>query len=75
MNTKMLFAALMLSLTLAACAKKDEAPADMTSEPAPAAEPAPADTMPMEEGMPTDGTAPTDETAPPADAAETPPAQ
>lgn len=77
MNTKMIFAAMILSLGLAGCAK-EEAPADVTTEPAPAAdsmpsEAPPADAAPME-GAPTDdGMATTDETTPPADGATTEP--
>jgi hypothetical protein len=70
MNTKMILAALALSLSLAACAKKEEAPA---AETPPAAEaPAAAETTP-----PADAAAPAD-AAPAGDAAapaETPPAE
>jgi hypothetical protein len=75
MNAKTIIAALALSLALAACAKKDEAPVDTApaaSEPAaaPSAEPAPADTPPADQA-PADATpAPADSgsTTPPADA-------
>ena len=76
MNAKMILAALALSLSIAACAKKEEAPAADTapaaSEPAaaPAAEPAPAETPPADQA-PADATpAPADSgsTTPPADA-------
>jgi hypothetical protein len=61
MNTKMILAALAVSLSLAACAKK-EAPAE-TPPPAAEAAPAPADAAP-----------PADAMAPPADTTATPPA-
>jgi hypothetical protein len=78
MNTKLILAALMMSLSLAACGQKDQAP-DATTEPAPPADTAPpadqpmdSTTPPAEEGMP-----PADSTTPPAegDAAEPAPAQ
>jgi len=72
MNAKMILAALALSLSIAACAKKDEAPAADTApaatETAPAAEPAPAETPPADQ-------APADATPAPADSGSaTPPA-
>jgi hypothetical protein len=71
MNAKMILAALALSLSIAACAKKDEAPADTApaaSEPAPTAEPAPSETPPADQ-------APADATPAPADSGSaTPPA-
>lgn len=74
MNTKMILAALALSLSLAACAKKEEAaaPAEApaATEPAPAAEPAPADPA----AAPADpAAAPTDSATATPPAGETPP--
>jgi hypothetical protein len=71
MNTKMILAALALSLSLAACAKKEEAaPAE-----APAAtEPAPMSEAPATEAPATDPAAPTGEAAPTDSATATPPA-
>jgi hypothetical protein len=64
MNTKMILAAIALSLTLAACAKKEEA--------APADTAAPAETAPAPDAATSDpNAAPSDATTPPA---ETPPA-
>jgi ribonuclease E len=73
MNTKLILAALMMSLSLAACGQKDEAPADATTEPAPPADTAPAEAPPAETA-PMDSTAP-DATTPPADTTATPPAE
>ena len=83
MNTKLILAALMMSLSLAACGQKEEAPAEATTETAPPADvaPAPAD-VPADamatdgaaapaDGMPADGTAPAEG----GDAAEPAPAQ
>jgi hypothetical protein len=82
MNTKLILAALMMSLSLAACGQKDQAP-DATTEPAPPADTAPpSDTPPADQSMdsttpPAEGTPPADSTTPPAegDAAEPAPAQ
>jgi hypothetical protein len=76
MNTKMILAALALSLSLAACAKKEEAPpaAEAPAAEAPAAE-APAAEAPAAEAPPA-GEAPADSaTAPPAGETTPPPAQ
>jgi len=62
MNTKLILAALTMSLSLAACGQRDEAP-DVTTEPAPATDPVPAETPPTD-------TMPMDETTPPADTME-----
>ena len=66
MNTKMILAALMVSMSLAACAKKEEPAEAPMTEPAPVPEAAPMDEAP-----------PAEEAMPPADgaAAETPPAE
>ncbi len=67
MNTKLILAALMMSLSLAACGQKDEAPAAAT-EAAPPADTAPADaTPPADESM--DSTMDESGAAPDADAA------
>lgn len=79
MNTKMILAALALSLSLAACAKKEEAPtaeapaAEMPAADAPAAEPAAdaaGDAAAPAEAAPADAA-----TAPPAGETTPPPAQ
>ncbi len=70
MNTKLILAALMMSLSLAACGQKDEAPAETTEAAPPADMAPPADaTPPADESMDstTDGT-----TAPAEDAATAP---
>jgi hypothetical protein len=77
MNTKLILAALMMSLSLAACGQKDQAP-DATTEPAPPADTAPPADQPMEStAPPEEGMPPADSTTPPAegDAAEPAPAQ
>jgi hypothetical protein len=82
MNTKLILAALMMSLSLAACGQKDEAPAEATTDTAPPADVAPADAPPAD-AAPMDGTTPpADGTAPDAtapaeggDATEPTPAQ
>jgi hypothetical protein len=78
MNTKLILAALMMSLSLAACGQKDQAP-DATTEPAPPADTAPPADAPMDSTTPpAEGTEPpADTTTPPAegDAAEPAPAQ
>ncbi len=82
MNTKLILAALMMSLSLAACGQKDEAPAETTTEAAPPADTAPAEATPPAEAAPMEGTAEEgattdDASAAPAegDAAEPAPAQ
>jgi PBP1b-binding outer membrane lipoprotein LpoB len=82
MNTKLILAALMMSLSLAACGQKEEAAPEATTEPAPPADTAPmetppAETAPMEGTTPEGTTPPADTTTPPAegDAAEPAPAQ
>jgi hypothetical protein len=74
MNIKMILAALALSLSLAACAKKEEAPADVAApaatEEAPAAAEAPADAA-----VPAEGEAPADAATAPAEETTPPPAQ
>ncbi len=57
MNTKLILAALMMSLSLAACGQRDEAPADVT-EAAPPADTAPAEATPPAETDSMDGAAP-----------------
>jgi hypothetical protein len=69
MNTKMILAAIALSLSLAACAKKEEAAAP---EAAPAETAAPAEAPAADTAAPAE-TAPAD-TAAPADGSATPPA-
>lgn len=75
MNTKMILAALALSLSLAACAKKEEAApaAEAPAAEAPAAE-APAAEAPAAEAPADSATAPAGET-PPAGETTPPPAQ
>lgn len=70
MNTKLILAALMMSLSLAACGQKEEAPAEATTEPAPPADTAPAEATPPAETAPMDST--TDGTTPPADTSAAP---
>ena len=82
MNTKLILAALMMSLSLAACGQKEEAP-EATTEAAPPADvaPAPAEApadatatdgaVAPADGMPADGTAPAEG----GDAAEPAPAE
>jgi hypothetical protein len=71
MNTKMILAAIALSLSLAACAKKEEAaPAD-TAPAAEAPAAAPAETTPPADAAPMDAAPAGDAAAP----AETPPAE
>lgn len=61
MNTKLILAALMMSLSLAACGQREEAPAEATTPPA---DTAPAEaTPPAEEGAMMDGTTPPADTA------------
>jgi hypothetical protein len=72
MNTKLILAALMMSLSLAACGQKDEAPAEAT-EAAPPADTAPAEATPPADAAPMDST--TDETMAPADDAGAAPAE
>lgn len=77
MNTKLILAALMMSLSLAACGQR-ETPAEATTEPAPPADTAPAEATPPAEGTDLDATSEgaTEETAPAeGDAAEPAPAQ
>ena len=73
MNTKLILAALMMSLSLAACGQKEEAP-EATTEAAPPAD-VPADATDgaaaPADGMPADGTAPAEG----GDAAEPAPAE
>lgn len=57
MNTKLILAALMMSLSLAACGQRDEAPADVT-EAAPPADMAPAEATPPAETDSMDGAVP-----------------
>jgi hypothetical protein len=58
MNTKLILAALMMSLSLAACGQKDETPAEATMETAPPADAAPADPMATDGATSPDGTMP-----------------
>ncbi len=67
MNTKLILAALMMSLSMAACGQREEAPAEATT--APPADTAPAEAMPPAEDTTMDSTAPADGTTPPADTA------
>ena len=64
MNTKLILAALMMSLSLAACGQKDEA----TVETAPPADVAPAEAPPADATATDETMAPADSTTPPADA-------
>jgi hypothetical protein len=76
MNTKMILAALALSLSLAACAKK-EAPMEAAPSEAPAAEAAPTEAPAADAAAPAEG-APADaasETTPPAGETTPPQAQ
>jgi hypothetical protein len=64
MNTKLILAALMMSLSLAACGQKDEA----TVETAPPADVAPAEAPPADATATDETMAPADGMTPPADA-------
>jgi hypothetical protein len=71
MNTKLILAALMMSMSLAACGQREEAPAEATTEPAPPADTAPAEATPPAETAPMDSTT-QEGTMPPADTSAAP---